>query len=312
MLENIFSFQKASIIKLVSVTIGGQVIKIPVADIRGSEPGPTALVTGGMDGDEYTGIEAAYRIIQEFQGGAFAGRLVVIPIVNIPGFDGECSQCPMDGQYPKNVLPGSASGTPTQQLVHWLVQNYVRTASLWFDMHSGAITEGLNPFVYLFETDSERVDACTQKMIAGGVSSTIVLETAGWGSKEAKLAEMGCAYVLAESGARGNYRAEDVGRHVASAKVALGAAGLIPILKTTAESPTIFREVDYVTAPFDGIWRAAPIGSVIQKGDALGAWSRLDETGKKTVYAAHAGRPLWWKETMRMRRGDVLAAIAWK
>ena len=312
MLENFFSFQKQSIIKLVPATIGGFLLKIPVADIQGLAPGLTVVVTGGMDGDEYSGIEAAYRIIHQFQNGDFAGRLIVVPIVNIPGFGAECSQCPIDGQFPKNIFPGKAQGTPTEQLVHWLVSNYVSAAELWLDLHAGAITEGLNPFVYLFETDNDRVRACTEKMIEGGISSTVVMEPSRWGSKHAKLAEMGCTYVLAESGSRGNLKEDDVLRHIESVKVAFGAVGLIPAQKINNEPPAIFHEVVYVTGEFDGLWRAAAIGATIQKGDVLGEWCRLDGSDKKTIYAARSGCPLWWKETMRMQEGDVLCAIAWK
>jgi hypothetical protein len=72
----------------------------------------------------------------------------------------------------------------------------------------------------------------------------------------------------------------------------------------------ILRDDGYIEAPFDGIWRCRSIGVSIQKGDEIGEWCRLDGSDKKIVHAPMSGVPLWWKETMRMRQGDVLLAIA--
>jgi predicted deacylase len=310
MLEKLFSRSKSSIINLIPLDLGGILIKIPVADIRGTEDGPTIVVTAGMDGDEYTGIEAAYRIIDEYSGGAFAGRLIVVPIVNIPGFEAECSHCPIDGQFPKSIFPGSADGSPTERIVAWLAQNYLDGATLWIDLHSGAITEGLNPFAYLYETDSDRVDALTQKMIDAGFFSTIVLGTASWGSKPARLSKMGCAFVQAESGARGKCEEEDVMRHVRAVKTACSAAGMTTREVQTKQEATILRDIEYVVAPRDGIWRCRPIGGALTKGDEVGELCDLDGSGKKIFYAPCSGVPLWWKETLHVRKGEILLAIA--
>lgn len=310
MLENFFSKSNTSIIKLIPLDLGGVSIKIPVADIQGATPGSTVVVTAGMDGDEYTGIEAAYRLIEEMRRAEFAGRLIIIPIVNIPGFENEISHCPIDGHFPKNIFPGSSTGSATERIIDWLVQNYLTGAQLWIDLHSGAITEGLNPFIYLYETDSDRVDALTNTLIAAGVSSTILLQTASWGSKPAKLSKMGCAFMLAESGERGNYTEDDVLRHVTLVKEVLGLEKIEDSSFQRKRDVVILRDVDYVEAPFDGIWRCRSVGVSVQKGDEIGEWCRIDGSDKKIVCAPLSGTPLWWKETMRMRRSDVLFAIA--
>ena len=310
MLEKLFSVDKNSTIAQIPLDLGEILIKIPVADMRGGAPGPTVVVTAGMDGDEYTGIEAAYRMIEEMQNAQFAGRLIIIPIVNIPGFENECSHCPIDGQFPKNIFPGNSAGSATEKIIDWLVQNYLMGATLWIDLHSGAITEGLNPFVYLYETDSDRVDVLTQELVEAAISPTIVLQTASWGSKQARLAKMGCTYVLAESGARGNSLEEDVQRHIVLINDAMSVAGMLAARPIQGIAPLILYEVVYVNAPYNGLWRARPIGTSINKGDEVGEWCRLDGSNKKTICAPVSGTPLWWKETMSMRQGDVLLAIA--
>jgi len=63
-------------INLSTVDLGVKKIKIPVAEISGKKYGKTLLVTAGMDGDENSGIEAAYRLIEEFKDRNFYGNLI--------------------------------------------------------------------------------------------------------------------------------------------------------------------------------------------------------------------------------------------
>ncbi len=142
-----------------SVDLGKTRISIPVADIQGERPGKTFLVTAGIDGDEYTGIQAAYELIEVYRKRNFAGRLIVIPIVNVPGFEAGCSENPLDGQFPKSVFPGKENDSPTERLVDWLARSYVSESYVWFDLHSGALNERLNPFLWTYETGVASVDS---------------------------------------------------------------------------------------------------------------------------------------------------------
>ena len=53
-------------IQLIPVDLGEVSIRVPVAPLKGNSEGPTLLITAGNDGDEYAGIAAAYRLIEEF------------------------------------------------------------------------------------------------------------------------------------------------------------------------------------------------------------------------------------------------------
>ncbi len=316
--KNLFLPGANGAIRMVDVDLGTHRAQVPVADIAGQRSGSTFLVTAGMDGDEYAGIEAAYRLIDRYRDGDFSGRLVVIPIVNVDGFWNESSHNPTDGKFPKYIFPGSANGSPTERLVHWLVDNYVHDsvadtqANCWLDMHSGAITESLSPFLWLYHIDDNVHDSVADNIIHANMAEIVVYEKAGFGSKAMRLAQKGCTYVIAESGSRGNRNEDDVTRHVHWAEGVMHAFGMINKPPTLVAEQKVFRHVTFVRAPWNGIWQPIPFSNnEIKGGSALGTCMTLDAKTSKTLFAPKNGERLWWKETMTMRRGDILYAIGW-
>ncbi|MEO6508685.1 MAG: succinylglutamate desuccinylase/aspartoacylase family protein, partial [Patescibacteria group bacterium] len=109
----------SSRIILQNVDLGEIKVSMPIADLKGSTSGPTVVITAGMDGDEYTGILAAYDLIEHYSNTPFQGRIVVLPVMNIPGFYAGTSLNPEDGKFPKYIFPGSSSGSSTERLLHW-------------------------------------------------------------------------------------------------------------------------------------------------------------------------------------------------
>src|SRR3989344_9294675 len=115
-------------IDLRTVDIGGRKIEIPVWEKQSPIPGKTIVITAGIDGDEYAGIEAAYELIRIYSKQSFSGRLVIIPVVNIPGFEEAVSYNPLDKKYPKYIYPGKKNGSSTERLLYWLSTNFVSKA----------------------------------------------------------------------------------------------------------------------------------------------------------------------------------------
>lgn len=305
----LFSFGKKGAIRLVPVDLGVRTVDVPVADITGNRPGRTLLVTAGMDGDEYAGMEAAYRLIDEYADGDFAGRLIVVPIVNVPGFYQESSENPFDGLYPKMRGLGEGQGTPTDRLVHW-VAAFATQSDCWYDMHGGAITEGLQPFLWVYRT-SAPADVVARDFLAANVVGRVVEEKVTGFSKAGQLAAKGCCYMLAESGARGGRNEEDVDRHLTWVHGLMTVLGMDTYEHVAVTQPKIYRHVEYCLAPGFGIWRPKKGLPEVAAGEVLGTSTRFDGTREVVIQAKHEGVRLWWKETMALRKGDVICAIAY-
>lgn len=295
---------------MVSVDLGPRSVRVPVAEITGSSPGKTLLITAGVDGDEYAGVEAAYQLIERFASRDFSGKLIVIPIVNIPGYETECSLNPLDGRFPKSVFPGDKNGQPTQRLVHWLISTYASQADVWLDLHGGANTERIHPFLWTFETGVESIDQFTRTFHEAVSADVIVFEKASSASKAGALARNGCAYLLAESGDRVRTK-EDVTRHIEWTTKIMELMEMLPGAKKSSRSTshTLIREVTCLMAPHNGRWSVGDIKEQVKKGELLGTHTKIDASSETPLRATKEGIVLWYKETTSMRKGDVLCAI---
>lgn len=79
----------------------------PVVLVNGAGDGPTLAVTGGVHGAEYPGIAAAIELARTTDPAGLAGRLVVVPVVNVTAYrQRSIYVCPLDGKNPNRVFPG--------------------------------------------------------------------------------------------------------------------------------------------------------------------------------------------------------------
>lgn len=298
-------------ISMASIDLGNEKVRIPVADMRSKTPGKTLLVTAGLDGDEYAGIQAAYALIKHYAEKEFAGRLIVLPIVNMPGFLAETSKNPLDGKFPKYIFPGSADGTATERLMHAVAQ-YAYDADLWLDLHSGAITETTRPLLWTYTTGNTSIDECTRAFYSTSQASTVIQEPTFRGGMAEVLKKHDTAYVLAESGGRGEQTQTDIDRHYLWAEAAMQSLGMIAHAPASFADQTVYTHVEYVSAPHDGIFHAGPAQPHVKKGDVLGTYGTFDALATRELLAPIEGIVLYRKETMAMRKDDTLVAIASK
>lgn len=309
------SFSGADAICMQPVRLGAKIVHIPVADIVGKHPGKTLLVTAGMDGDEYAGIEAAYVLIEKYKDCNFAGRLIVVPIVNVPGFEAEQSLNPLDQKFPKYVHPGSKNGTSTERLIFWLMATYVSCADAWLDLHSGAITESIYPHVWAYETGVQSIDEKTQTFYTAVNMQTMVVQKVGRHSRAGTLAQSGCMYVVLESGDLGKRNAVDIDQHGVWTELLMHQLGMVKSAIYTESGVkkdlVIFKNIAYTLAPFNGMFSVSHTAQDIRCEDEVGTCRTYDSTKKQLLLATKTGRILWHKDTMAMRKGDILCAIAY-
>ncbi len=291
------------------LTLQGKGFEIPVADITHRLPGPTILITGGMDGDEYTGIGAAYELIEYYSKNKFEGRIIIVPIVNMPGFYDTKSLNPLDGKYPKYIFPGSKNGTATEQLIDWLNTNFLTDTSLWIDLHSGAITERMRPFVWGWETRNKKMNAELLSILTSLNTDLVVFEKARFLSKADRLASKNCMYMVFEAGEKGEQKKEEIDRLVSWTKNVINA---VPGGKIKEKDIPVYEKVAFYTAPFDGMWVPhVDIGS-IEKGKIAGTLMSVDGSKKQTIAVKESGEILWMKGALSTKKGDELVVVAFK
>ena len=79
--------------------------------LAGKRPGKTLVVTAGVHGNEYVGIQAVRELIREIQPLELSGRLLLVPLVNESGFYQGTHLIPADGKNLNRCFPGSTRGS---------------------------------------------------------------------------------------------------------------------------------------------------------------------------------------------------------
>ena len=118
---------------------GGHDIELPVLLARGSRPGPTLVVTAGVHGDEFEGIQAIFDAFEEVDTGEMAGDLLTVSVANPPAFWNGTRTSPLDGGNLARVFPGDPGGGPTEAIAHALAQAVIARADFYLDLHSAGV-----------------------------------------------------------------------------------------------------------------------------------------------------------------------------
>lgn len=113
-------------------------INIPVEVIRGKLDGPTLFVSAAVHGDELNGVEICKRLLDMRQLKEISGTLLVIPIVNVFGFNNLSRYLP-DRRDLNRSFPGSPNGSLASRLAHVFMTEVVSKATHGIDLHTGPV-----------------------------------------------------------------------------------------------------------------------------------------------------------------------------
>jgi len=107
---------------------------VPIVSIAGGD-GPTAVVLGGVHGDEPEGQIAALNLLRRLEPAQVHGRLIVIPCVSMDA-SLEYSRLWPSGANMNRSFPGSPDGSPDEQLAHFLSTEVFPRSEIVVDMHA--------------------------------------------------------------------------------------------------------------------------------------------------------------------------------
>jgi predicted deacylase len=111
--------------------------RVPLYVACGPRPGATVVAIGGTHGDEYEGPVGLKNLIQRLDPTTLvAGRLIVIPVLNVPAFQAAQRQSPLDGKNMNRVFPGDARGTITERIARFIQDEVFPRADVVIDIHA--------------------------------------------------------------------------------------------------------------------------------------------------------------------------------
>ena len=279
--------------------------------ICGCRPGKTLVVTAGVHGCEYVGIETLNRLKRELEPAALSGRVILLPLVNPEGFyQGSKQTIPADGKNLNRMFPGKPDGTFSSQLARVLEETLYPEADFLMDLHGGDVNEALTPLVFFPASVPESLSAAASAA-AENLSVPYRVASTSQNGLYSWAAQCGIPALLVERGDRGLWSEKEVAacrenvyelmRHLGI----LNAASVSPCLQQAE-----IRRAVYEEAPADGFWYPAvsAAGQKLKQGTLLGTLkdSYGNEIARYT--APFDGVVLYYTLSLGVKSGDPLIA----
>ena len=283
--------------------------KLPLFVLNGAQAGPTVLVTAGIHGAEYVGIEAAMRLALGTDLQQLHGRLVIVPISSMTAFAKRAIYvAPPDNKNLNRCFPGEANGSFAEQLADWLFQNLIRKADFYIDLHGGDMNEALTPFSVVSISGDAVLDATSMRLAeAFGLPNIITSEVKG--STISAASRVGVPAVLTEVGGQGLWPEHEVMQMSAGLHGALAFTGSIHSSQP-AKPTRVMPQMAWLRSDHDGLfYPRCAVGEAVQAGQVLGIVTDYLGNPVQTALAPIDGLVVFLVTTLAMNIGDPLLAV---
>ncbi|MCX6017728.1 MAG: succinylglutamate desuccinylase/aspartoacylase family protein [Chloroflexi bacterium] len=283
--------------------------RLPLFLINGAHDGPTLVVTAGIHGSEYVGIEAAYRLALGVDPAQLRGRLIVAPICSMTAYAKRATYiAPPDTKNLNRCFPGDASGSFAEQLAAWIFENLIRRGDAYLDLHGGDLNEALVPFSIIKRTTDAAVDARSLALAeAFGIAEVVVSEVKG--STVSAASDSGVPAVLAEIGGQGVWSEAEAQRMHDGLLRSLAHLGMLGMPKVAAPA-RIFEQFGWLRSEHDGLFHpSCKVGDFVRSGQNLGHVADLLGRPVQQAVAPHDGIIMFLVTTLAMNAGDPLLAV---
>ncbi len=295
---------------VVEFPVQGQPYRLPLWLINGEEAGPTLVVTGGVHGSEYASIAAALNLGRSLDPKGLSGRVIVVPVVNLPGFAARSIYvCPLDGKNPNRVFPGDAGGTGTEQMADWVFRNVISQADYFVDLHGGDLIEALMPFTIFFRSGNVEVDERSLEM-AKAFGIHYLVSSVNPGSTIAAASSVGIPAILTESGGQGIWTAEQVADHTNGLHRLMRYLEMIPGSAPEAASFTLLEQFLWARSEHEGFWYPqVAVGEAVYAGQELGCIKDWEGNVLQTGLSPGEGTVLFIVSSLAIHENDPLFAV---
>lgn len=183
-----------SLTMVIAEGYSGANITTPVFVWRGREPGPTLGVMAAVHGDEINGTGAIRHIIREKPFTLRAGTLVLVPVINMLGFERHSRYMP-DRRDLNRSFPGTKEGSVASRLARYYFDQIIKRCDYIIDLHTAAVRRTNFPNV--------RADLADERLaeFARAFGAELLVDSKGpKGSLRTSACKIGCPTLILEAG----------------------------------------------------------------------------------------------------------------
>jgi len=187
-------------------------IRVPIAVIKNGT-GPTVLFAGGNHGDEYEGPIALVKLLRELQPEAVQGRVIIIPMLNLPAVEAGTRLSPIDGLNMNRIFPGDRDGTVSLMVADYVSRYILPDCDAVVDIHAGGKTLYFSPFAAIHNLpDPDLMTRAQAALDAFAAPISLVLEELdAEGMLDTEVERMGKVFISTELGGGGTASPATVG-----------------------------------------------------------------------------------------------------
>lgn len=253
--------------------LGQGEFRLPAAVLHGTRPGKTMLITAGVHGGEYVGIQAAIELSQKLKIQKVAGTIIIIKVINVPAFERRNRSMGLtDGKNLNREFPGNPEGTEMERLA-WAVSHELQPAADYYiDLHSGDDYEQLTSYVYYAGMADEKTVSQSRRMAEQVDVPYMVRSNVASGGAYNYAASQGIPSILIERGGMGAWTSEEVRSTRRDVRNILCHLGIYQGKKDyRTYYPLDVTDICYQDASRDGLWYPfKKPGDMIREGEILG------------------------------------------
>ena len=296
---------KAEVHVTVSESYSGMSLDVPVYVSRGTDPGPTVFVTAAVHGDEINGTGSIRSLITEQRFALRAGALVLVPVVNLLGFERHSRYLP-DRRDLNRSFPGSSNGSLASRQAKSIMDTVVARCDYGIDLHSAAVRRTNFPNV--------RADMADPKLarLARAFGTELIVSGRGpRGSLRNAATKRGCPTIVFEAGETWKVERTVVEYTLRGIRNCLVHLGMVD---GEVEQPPYRFETDttkWIRARHGGFlqFHVAP-GDLVEKGEAIATNTSLLGHELNVVNSPRSGIVLGMTTMPSVAPGDPICHLA--
>ncbi|MBQ6274403.1 MAG: succinylglutamate desuccinylase/aspartoacylase family protein [Oscillospiraceae bacterium] len=286
--------------------------RMPITVINGAHEGPTVLITSGVHGGEYPGIQTAIELSRELDPQKIHGQIVLIHPINLHAFYQRVSYCvPEDGKNINRVFPGKPDGTLAEQIAYVVSEQFQARADYHLDLHGGDLHEQLPSYVYYPNVEDPYV-VNRSREIADMLEATFQVKTKNFGGA---VGSAGLRHhipaLLIERGGRGLWSREEVEDYKANIRNVLR---FLQVCEGEAVRPekqaiTVVDDATLAASRSSAWYPCVSLGDAVKEGQQIGELRDLFGNVLETIRAPFDGLVIYMVVSLAVAEGDPLITI---
>ncbi|HIS57422.1 MAG: M14 family metallopeptidase [Lachnospiraceae bacterium] len=282
---------------------------LPLTVICGKRPGKTALISAGVHGAEYLGIQAVLELSRELEPEDVSGTILFLLDANWEATVRFARWVvPEDGQNLNRAFPGDPHGSLSKKIAHVMAEELQKKADFYLDIHCGDIHEQVMPFVYYAGVAKDEVVEEARQM---AMAADMAVRTRSGATSGANNYAAACQIpsLLLERGGNGIVTRSGVEAYKRDIRNILKFQN---VLKGEPVHTVRQREVvsaRYIDSTREGLWYPRfGAGECFKKGEILGEVCDIWGKRLECVTAGYDGIILYETVGMGVRPGESLVA----